>query len=403
MKTATSKFALGAMVIAYAGIVWFLSKDSLFHVYINIGMISVLSVTVSVLLILAIWNPSVSTKLPEYGLLISSVFIALLVLEGGFRLNAYRNDLRREHALEQLTQPSRPELTGALVGIIRYSKNPLRVYELIPNISVKFLGQPLTTDSNGFRTIPEPSNKNTGGTVSIMGLGDSVMFGWKVNNQETYLAQLSELLNTSFPDISWKVVNTAVPGYNTVMEIATLQDERIHYQPKFVIIDYVLNDWELPNFLKCRDNYFSLQNSYLMEFISRRLQREPHKMDTGFRYGNLSKIPEQYKAFVGKESYIRAMSELKAWGLQYNFQIVLICSTSELPIEIKQICQQLGIPFIEVFQLASAYVAEHNMSAEQLRISKSDGHLSVLGHDITARILFDYIRQHNQVILGNRE
>jgi len=75
-------------------------------------------------------------------------------------------------------------------------------------------------------------------TVRIVTLGDSHMFGWGVAEKEMYTNVLENMLNSKFPEKKWEIINTAVPGYNTYMEVETLKRKAIMYSPDIVIMEY---------------------------------------------------------------------------------------------------------------------------------------------------------------------
>ena len=49
------------------------------------------------------------------------------------------------------------------------------------------------------------------------------MFGQGIEADDTYLVRLGERLERNVPERGWEIVNTAVPGYNTVMEVLSLR------------------------------------------------------------------------------------------------------------------------------------------------------------------------------------
>jgi hypothetical protein len=106
-------------------------------------------------------------------------------------------------------------------------------------VSDLFLNKHVTINAHGFRGPLYDASK--GKKIACMvGLGDPLMFGWGVSDEEYYLALLSKYLNQSLPLVSnWEIINTAVPGYNTVMEVETLKVKALHYSPDLVIIDFL--------------------------------------------------------------------------------------------------------------------------------------------------------------------
>jgi len=61
------------------------------------------------------------------------------------------------------------------------------------------------------------------GTFRVVGIGDSAMFGSGVSDGENHLAILERIVGRRFPGLKVETINTAVPGYNTIMEVETLK------------------------------------------------------------------------------------------------------------------------------------------------------------------------------------
>jgi lysophospholipase L1-like esterase len=115
--------------------------------------------------------------------------------------------------------------------IYQKSDNPLISYELKPNMTEKAFRSTVTTDSHGFRSEDiDPSKK----TMAV--LGDSITFGYGVENQETLPAQLQSLL----PD--YNVINAGVPGYNLTQERATYEEKIAPLKPEMLLLVFYWND-----------------------------------------------------------------------------------------------------------------------------------------------------------------
>jgi hypothetical protein len=182
--------------------------------------------------------------------------------------------------------------------VVRLSPDPRVVYELVPDLDVDFLGARLRTNADGFRGKALPPAR-TRAAVRVVGLGDSVMFGWGVSEEETYLARLVPLLEGASPGVAWEVMNTAVPGYNTVMEVATLEAKGLRFDPDLVVLNFVGNDLGLPNFIEERPDTLSLRRSFLLDFVRARLGGTP---EPGRR---LVGVPQEVRRFGGEADLAR--------------------------------------------------------------------------------------------------
>ena len=329
--------------------------------------------------------------------LIEIVFRAVLFYGDVKVLNAFKN-IGQESHLGDGTKPV------TLRQMIQHSNNPRIIYELIPDISVLFMNKPVTINSHGFRG-PEYNAIKGDKTIRIVGLGDSLMFGWGVGDDEHYLALVSQHLNQSSPNgYMWEIINTAVPGYNTAMEVETLKVRGLQHNPDLVIIGFIGNDLSLPNFIRKKENYLSLRRSFVAEYFLSQLSQQRRHLHDGFIDSPLnasgddvekdpSRVPVQYKDMVGPDAYRSAMAELKALSLRYNFQVVAF--TTYFPAFVEEILRDLDVPILEAGDAFSVYMSEHGIKAYEgspLTVSKRDPHPSALGHTILADVLYNHIK-----------
>lgn len=340
-----------------------------------------------------------------------------MVLEITFRFKAHHEDTKRLHVLKSIEHNIYDYQGEVLLrDIIRLSKYPKIIYELIPNLSVQFYGKSLTTNSDGFRS-PQYLEQKRPGTFRIVGLGDSVMFGWRVSDHECYLSLLEETLNRTFPNVSWEVINTAVPGYNTVMEVETLKAKALLYNPDVVITHYVGNDIDLPNFIRKKEYYLTLKKSFLFEFILHRLRGAtqhiadplvpaPHRSFERRFENDPDRVPDEYKDMVGKDAYYRAMKELKALSLEHGFELLII--SIQAPNYVKEICSLSNIPQIEAIEKVTQFMHANEIkkySGSVLTISEDDPHPSAIGHRIMSEFICEYFEKNGLIkkLIRNNE
>ena len=124
---------------------------------------------------------------------------------------------------------------------IVYRVDPEVRYVLSPNQKGWVDDGFVTTNSRGFRggevEIPKPP-----GRLRIVALGDSVAFGWGVNDADTFCQQLEQQFLARRPDVDIDVVNLAVPGYATRQEVALLERNLAALQPDVVLVGFYEND-----------------------------------------------------------------------------------------------------------------------------------------------------------------
>lgn len=123
--------------------------------------------------------------------------------------------------------------------IVRKSSNSEMGYELTPNSEGFAWKAEVTVNSFGFRDreyVPE----NPDGLYRIVVIGDSITFGNFLPVEETF----PERLEQSFREhgVGAEVLNLGVSGYNTIQEVAFLEEVGLQFHPDEVILGYCMND-----------------------------------------------------------------------------------------------------------------------------------------------------------------
>jgi len=155
-----------------------------------------------------------------------STLVALLVLEAGVRL----------------VLPQDPDYFN-WQKIKRWSTRPGWTWELIPGArNDSYAGAPVVVNSLGLRdrelTVPKPP-----GTLRILGVGDSVAFGYGVRLEETFLKVLEARLNTEATNSRrWEVVNGGIEGTDLAHYYNFIRGEAERFEPDLVLVSFVLND-----------------------------------------------------------------------------------------------------------------------------------------------------------------
>ncbi len=343
-------------------------------------------------------------------LLALSLAFAALLAEGGLRLLAhFQNQGLLSTALSSpVPIPADGRVT--LGHMIRLSPNPRIIYEFKPDLDVTFIGAPVTINAAGFRGSFHSEAKPPG-TRRIVGVGDSFMFGHGVGDDEVYMQVLEGLLNRFATDSRFETVNTAVPGYNTVMEVETLETRGLAYEPDVVLIHFVGNDLELPNFIRVEQPVLALDRSFLIDLLRgaftsptlrgglRRhgLERSPQVEGARRFASDPEDVPEQYRSMVGWQSYDEAMAKLAALGEQHGFRPVLVTFSvafSRRHTRILNTARRLGIESLDVGEAYRGYMAEHGLDdyrTSPLALSDENMHPSALGHRIAARVIYRWL------------
>jgi hypothetical protein len=344
-----------------------------------------------------------------------SILLMLLLFEGGFRARAH---LENRGILDGTLDPAieMPEDGNATLGhMIRLTKNRRIVYEFKPNLSVSYTGSKVTLNSRGWRSTDHPIEAGDE-VFRIVGIGDSFMFGQGVEDDEPYLAVLEKELNQRRPGRQWQVINTAVPGYNTVMEVETLKEKGLQYSPDLVIIEFVTNDLALPNFIRQKEDIFSLEKSFLVDFYKKRRPKNRRKrLERRLEMNNIvpglkaenerefasdpEDVPPEYRDLVGWDSYRAAMMELKQLQDQHGFRVWSITLKPErhpLKTKVLELSQELGFEVLDVGVEYRRYLQKEGYDRyhdSPLALSPTDGHPSALAHRMAAEALLEMFDQ----------
>jgi lysophospholipase L1-like esterase len=100
----------------------------------------------------------------------------------------------------------------------------------------------LTVDQQGVRESPPViADRSAAPPFRIICLGDSNTFGLAVDDQYSYPAQLSQVLNNELGGRA-EVINAGVPGYSSRQGLVYLQERLLKYRPNLVIVGFGKND-----------------------------------------------------------------------------------------------------------------------------------------------------------------
>ena len=142
----------------------------------------------------------------------------------------------------RILMPQNPEFYDSS-KIMRLSSTVPRYPENIPNgRNESYVGVPVSINSLGLRgpeiSVPKPPH-----TVRIVGVGDSITFGYGIAQEETFLSLLQARLNqSSGGEVRYEVVNAGVEGTGLDYYYHFLTTDAPKLQPDIVLVNLCLND-----------------------------------------------------------------------------------------------------------------------------------------------------------------
>lgn len=157
----------------------------------------------------------------------------------------------------------------------RPSATPGLVYELSPSVDLVVDGMHVVTNSLGMRC-KEPLPSDTPNLLRVVVVGDSMAFGYGVQQGEDFPAGLERSLRGACGDQrTVEVLNLAVGGYSLADELAVLRERALPLHPDLIVFAYCLNDPELeaiqPLQAYFRDEEW-WQHSHALRFVASRLR-----------------------------------------------------------------------------------------------------------------------------------
>jgi len=341
-----------------------------------------------------------------------SLVLGLVVTELALRIWKPRPERRFgtvEEALEysEKTAPD-PDPGGdtSLKGLLRRSDVDDLVFELKPNLDCVYKGEPLRTNSLGYRD-DEWTAAKPAGTKRVALVGDSVVFGPFVAEEKTYARLVEDsLTKATFPDGAGRVeaLNFGVPGYNSTQEAEVFASRVFRFDPDAVVVGYVGNDDQMPTFIE--DIFDSsgdglLGRSALFEEMAakskeekRRIVRETPDVVMDER------VPEKYRRMVGWPAVERALRRMGAVAKEKSVPVLVTIYESEAGPsyephprakrheQIARVAGEVGFDVLDMSAVLGAVARERGWKdIVPLWVGPRNGHLNAEGHALFADAL----------------
>lgn len=346
-------------------------------------------------------------------LLVASVALTLGAVEAVLRVAA---TFDRNH-LEGLVEPPLvvTDREVPFSELIRRSPDDRIVYELRPGSRARYLGHEVRINALGMRD-DEVAVRKAPGRFRILVLGDSHLFGWGVGQDESFAQVLERRLEALAPG-RFEVLNAGVPGYNTVMEERYFELHADELEPDLVLVHYVDNDMDLPNFLSEPADPWTLRHSYLLDLLRRRvmLLAGEQMLPRGLVFATLDprdghyripedQIPARYRPLQGWDHMEAAYQRLAAAARARGIRLALLVNwmdyrehlagrtDSVLPPYVRELAAKRaaeGWLVIDPEQRTVAHLRAKGLGTEALWVSATDPHMNALHHRLAAAEILD--------------
>lgn len=269
-------------------------------------------------------------------------------------------------------------------------------FEHRPNADVLFKSDKGTkytmrviTNSQGLREETDIPFNKPAGTKRIIGLGDSIVFGASVENDQTFLRTVEKALSNK--NYSVQTINFGVGSSNPRLEYFYLQrKEALKYSPDMILLGICLNDFdtryrrfspELGNWYypsgasnqKTMPVYMGLKE-FMLQF---RLVR--------FLNNSIDRIamtkPDPDADALSKQEFKHWLAKIKEYCDSGSVPLIVVIFPYKNQLEhaiknsdtdyklqksVKEICKELGIPAYDLTSDLTNYAAHHNINLDTL-------------------------------------
>lgn len=308
---------------------------------------------------------------------------------------------------------------------IRYRADPALVFKLEPGQAGFTADQSASINERGLRGPLVPYSR-TQGVTRILYLGDSITFGYGVDDREGFTRKTAELLGKI--GIRTETVNSAVPSYNSEQEVTFLATEGYRYQADWVVVGICWNDINEKSGVRVSRNGSLIEEASDDASFAARLwdsrigfelrnvvkrSRLLYSAMRGLRAVTGKAQPESHDTFrsdvlAGRDSdkvargWMRLeadMRRLAEMSRKYGFKPLLVAfpmslsmdgthPDSSYPARLKEIAQREQLPLIDLHPIYQARFRGH----ESLFLSYDADHPNAAGHLLAAQAVSDHIK-----------
>jgi lysophospholipase L1-like esterase len=306
-------------------------------------------------------------------------------------------------------------LAGALLEAVARSKNrfgyvrsssPRLFYELRPGYA--------GNSSTGHRD-REYSRTKPPGVFRVIGIGDSYSYGFGVPREKVFLKVAEEELTRRLAR-PVEVINFGVPGYNTAMEAAVLEEVTPAWHPDLVVIQFCRNDFDLPNYIQTRANGLFARSFALHLVLSRLARTWPTfvKKDLmGYRFDgevfpvpglehvpmenhnpirDPARTPPEYRYMLGEAGVWAAFRAIRAESQRRSLPVLLLLGWGGEDQDVEGWAEAKGLAVADMWPAIQRHLAETGRGFKSLWVAPPlDNHPNQEGHAIIGRMLAEKI------------
>ncbi len=281
------------------------------------------------------------------------------------------------------------EMTKYAMHVKVDAENPLIGHVHRPNASMRLMNSMVDINSDGLRDREYPLSRNDKYRAII--LGDSLTFGWGVEQEDTFENLLEEMLNRKRPV---ELINFGAGNYNTEQQVNLFLEKGLPYKPDKVVVFYFINDAEVtPE----KSKLWFLGYSQLISFYWSRVNAFINKNFSSSSFDSFySTLYQDDKE--GWSNAKKAFLKLRdtCQGENIELQVVLLPELHDVDGRIFKNVYDKVFGFLDsngigALNLASIFAGYENPM--QLWVSFDDAHPNELAHQRIAENSLEFISQ----------
>lgn len=218
----------------------------------------------------------------------------------------------------------------------------------------------VSTNDMGLRG---PALSPDGTKTRLLAVGDSTVFGAGVNDQESWPAQMQEVLNHKNTERKYEVLNAGTPGYTIYQTLRWLETRGLAFKPSVVLVSAGLN--ELRNWDNRNDVDRALEDSDLLGIPLKSLETDRFLLNQKARNakrGSEASMPaEKTTCRMRPDEFEDVLVTMKQLCDTHGVQMLFVVWPIEEEIDkgrehwagyhalAIQVCQRLEIPVVNLY------------------------------------------------------
>jgi lysophospholipase L1-like esterase len=281
------------------------------------------------------------------------------------------------------------EMSRYAAEVKEKADNPAIGHVHIPNAEAYLMGVDVNINSDGFRDQEYPVERTN--KYRIVVLGDSLTFGWGVEQDKTYEHLLEEMLSESRPT---EMINTGHGNYNTSQQVALFKEKGLKYNPDKVVVFYFINDAEVT---PVRSDWLWVSRLRSVTFLWSRMRGLLSRGSSGQTFESFYSdlYEDDQPGFIAmKDAFIdlRGITEQRGIELQV-IMIPELHNLVEYPFapEYEKVRSFLESNDIAVMDLTESFAGYEDPAG--LWVALDDAHPNAKAHKMIAEYSLQFLRQ----------